>query len=330
MIERFRKMRRRHRWLLAGLALAAAAWWFAFPDPLFDTSYSVVVEDHRGQLLGARIAADGQWRFPVPDSVPRRFAEALIAFEDKRFRYHPGIDPLALLRAFRQNLRAGTVVSGGSTLTMQVMRMAGGPGARTFGRKLWEMLMAVRLELSASKDEILRLYAAHAPFGGNVVGLEAAAWRYFGKRPDRLSWAEAATLAVLPNAPALIHPGRRRDALQHKRDRLLQRLCAQGTIDSLSLQLALAEPLPEAPAPLPDLAPHLTEWLRRQHPGGGRFRTTLDADLQTRVAERVAAHAHAWAGNGVHNAAALVLDTHSGAVRAWVGNAPGCGPEHDE
>ncbi len=330
LIIRLRKMRRSYQvWIMGGL-LAAAVWWFAFPDPLFDTRYSVVVEDRHGRLLGARIAADGQWRFPMPDSVPRRFAEALIAFEDKRFRYHPGIDPLALLRAFRQNLRAGKVVSGGSTLTMQVMRMAGGPAPRTLWRKLWEMLMALRLELSATKEDILRLYATHAPFGGNVVGLEAAAWRYFGKHPSQLSWAEAATLAVLPNAPALIHPGRRRDALQRKRDRLLRRLHSQGTIDSLTLQLALAEPLPQAPTPLPDLAPHLTEYLRQRYPRGGRFRTTLDAGLQHRATERVAAHAHTWAGNGVHNAAALILDTHSGAVRAWVGNAAGCGSAHDE
>lgn len=318
------------RLCLVLVLLLIAGWWLALPDPLFDLPYSVVVEDQRGELLSARIAADGQWRFPALDSVPQRFATALIAFEDKRFWHHPGIDLLALARACYQNARAGRVVSGGSTLTMQVMRLSAGGAPRTLWRKLWEMLMALRLELTTTKADILRLYASHAPFGGNVVGLEAAAWRYFGKRPDRLSWAEAATLAVLPNAPALIHPTRRRHLLRDKRDRLLERLWRQGTLDSLSYQLALAEPLPGPPQPLPDLAPHLTEYLRLQHPAGGRFRTTLDRQTQQRASELVATHARSWAANGVHNAAALILDTRSGAVRAWVGNAQGCGAAHSE
>ncbi len=325
---RFRKTGIRP-WHLA-LILLGAGWWLALPDPLFDLPHSVVVEDRQGELLSARIAADGQWRFPAPDSVPYRFATALIAFEDKRFWYHPGIDPLALLRACYQNARAGRIVSGGSTLSMQVLRLSAGGGPRTLRRKLWEMLMALRLELGATKEEILLLYAAHAPFGGNVVGVEAAAWRYFGKRPDRLSWAEAATLAVLPNAPALIHPARQRHLLRRKRDRLLRRLWQQGILDSTSYQLALAEPLPGPPQPLPDLAPHLAEHLRRRYPEGGRFRTTLDRQIQLHATERVATHARSWAGKGVHNAAALILDTRSGAVRAWVGNARACGAQHNE
>ncbi len=305
-------------------------WWFSLPRPLFDVAWSVVVEDRSGDLLGARVAADGQWRFPPPDSVPWRFAQALIAFEDKRFYRHVGVDPIALIRACYQNLRANRIVSGGSTLSMQVIRLAGGPGARTFRRKVWEMLMALRLELGTHKEDILKLYATHAPFGGNVVGLEAASWRYFGKSPWHLSWAQAATLAVLPNAPSLIHPGRHRQLLRHKRDQLLSRLLHRGLIDTTSWQLALAEPLPQAPKPLPDLAPHLTEHLRQQYPQGGRLRTTLDVTLQQRATEQLAQHARIWSSNGVHNAAALIVDTRSGAVRAWVGNVPGCGKSHHE
>lgn len=215
--------------------------WYAFclPRPLFDAPLSVVLEDRDGQLLSARIAADEQWRFPSPDTIPGRFEIALLTFEDQRFYSHPGIDPIGLGRAIVQNLRAGRIVSGGSTLSMQVIRMAQGNPPRTFLRKLQEMLLATRLELRFSKSEILRHYATHAPFGGNVVGLEAASWRYFGKPPTLLSWAEAAMLAVLPNQPGLIHPSRNRKALFQKRNRLLNRLGAAGHLDTLTLELRL-------------------------------------------------------------------------------------------
>ncbi len=234
--------------LCAALLLA---YWYCLPNPLFDTPYSVVLEDREGILLGARIAGDGQWRFPKGGAVPKRFAEAITLFEDKRFWQHRGVDLRALARAFRQNISAGRVVSGGSTLSMQVIRLSRPNKPRTVWQKLIEIVLATRLEWRYDKAAILSLYAAHAPFGGNVVGLEAATWRYFGKPPQQLSWAEAATLAVLPNSPALIHPGRNRDALLRKRNRLIDRLAAQGLITSDTGLLAKEEPLPQQPLPLP-------------------------------------------------------------------------------
>ena len=217
--------RRRPKTAVA-LALLFLLWLFCLPRPLFQQPVSVVLEDRDGQLLGARIATDGQWRFPESDSIPAKYAACVIAFEDKRFRWHPGVDPLSLFRSMGLNIRRGKVVSGGSTITMQVIRMARENPSRNVWEKIVEVFMATRLELTYSKRSILNLYASHAPFGGNVVGIEAASWRYYGKSPHFLTWAEAATMAVLPNSPALIHPGRNRNALMLKRTRLGSRTLA--------------------------------------------------------------------------------------------------------
>ncbi|RMF01865.1 MAG: penicillin-binding protein 1C, partial [Bacteroidetes bacterium] len=302
-------------------------WWLALPRPLFDSPLSLVVEDRNGQLLGARVAADGQWRFPAVDSLPLRVGQCIIAFEDKRFYEHWGVDVWAVARAIRQNFRAGQIVSGASTLSMQVLRMARGNRERSFRQKLLETLLAIRLEMRYDKDEILRLWANHAPFGGNVVGIEAASQRYFGKPPHLLSWAEAATLAVLPNSPGLIHPGRKRAALKQKRNRLLANLLQSGLIDSLGYQLALKEPLPDAPLPLADHCPHLTERLAHTR-GPGRWTVTLDGELQARLTELSTRYQRLLAGNGIHNLAMLVVDNRSGQTLAYIGNIPGLAPAY--
>ncbi len=320
--------RRHWRVTLGVIAMLLLAYAFCLPHPLFRTPYSTVLEDRQGELLGARIAADGQWRFPALDSVPVKFREAILEFEDRRFYQHPGVDPLAIGRALMQNLEAGAVVSGGSTLTMQVIRLARGDRPRNLWHKLIEAIMATRLEWSYAKEEILVLYASHAPFGGNVVGLEAATWRYFAKPPALLSWSEAATLAVLPNSPALIHPGRNREALLAKRNRLLRRLHRSGKIDTLSLELALAEALPETPHPLPRTAPHLLDRAFAQKGGAARYRSTLDQRLQQQVNSILQRHRQQLRHNGIHNIAALIVEVESGAVRAYAGNAPGAGKDH--
>lgn len=316
--------------LLLIFAVLSIFYWFSLPRKLFrDIPYSTVVTDRNGELLGARIADDGQWRFPPSDSVPERFTKALIMFEDRAFRYHPGVNPAAIARAVRQNMQSGHTVSGGSTITMQVIRLSRGNRERTIWQKIIETTLATRLEIRCSKDEILALYAAHAPFGGNVVGLGAAAWRYFGRPADELSWAEAATLAILPNAPAMIHPGRNRDALKQKRDRLLSRLCEKGIIDSLTYTLSCEEPLPEAPLPLPQYAPHLTEW-HCKYAKGRTTETSIDLGLQKRVAQTVERWHDEFTRAGINDLAAIVIDIHSGEIVAYCGNAgygsgrPGC------
>lgn len=319
---------RRLQFVLAALIVLLIGFWQALPDQLFNAPYSPVLFARDGELLGARLAADKQWRFPLSADVPERFASALIAFEDKRFRLHPGVDPLALLRALRTQFDDAAVKSGGSTLTMQVIRLSRQNPPRTIGEKLYEIVLALRLEFSYSKPEILALYAQHAPFGGNLVGLETAAWRYFGRPPRELSWAEAATLAVLPNAPALIHPGRSRAQLQAKRDRLLRRLHADQQLSDLDLRLALAEPLPEAAQPLPRLAPHLLDsmlatpaQLHLPATPGPVLHSTLDADWQRELGAVLQRESALLREQGVGHAAAIVIDNASGEVRAYLGNS---------
>lgn len=310
-------------WVAATTATAVILFYVLLPHRLFNTPYSYVLTDREGQLLQARIAADGQWRFPPRTQVPEKFKQAIIAFEDKRFAYHPGIDPAALSRSLYQNVKHRRVVSGGSTLTMQVARLAQ-QQPRTLLQKVWEMLLALRLEAGYSKQEILAMYASHAPFGGNVVGLDAAAWRYFGRNAEQLSWAESAMLAVLPNNPAMIRLDRNRHALLQKRNQLLQRMQAMGIIDPGTCALALAEPIPDKPYPLPELAPHLLSSLTsgkiKRSTNSHLINSTISQPLQIQVNALLRQHHQLFEANGINNAAALVMDIEHGHVLAYVGN----------
>ncbi|MCR4864048.1 MAG: penicillin-binding protein 1C [Bacteroidales bacterium] len=310
-------MSRRRTTVLIILGILLAGWLFCLPKDLFKgTPYATVVADRNGELLGARIADDGQWRFPPCDTVPSRYAAALIQFEDRYFRWHPGVNPAALARAVWSNLKAGHVVSGGSTITMQVIRLSRGK-ERTLWQKMVEAILATRLEFRCSKREILALYASYAPFGGNVVGIEAAAWRYFGRPASELSWAESATLAVLPNAPSTIHPGKGRNQLLEKRNRLLERLHKRGYFDASTLEGALAEPLPDEPYPLPNLARHYVE----RQPLGERSQSSIDIHLQRQVEAATTRWSDELTLGGAADLAAVILDIRSGEIIAYVGNA---------
>lgn len=295
-------------------------WWlFCLPTPLFKAPLATELLSTEGDLLSARIASDGQWRMPAADSVSPRLIAAVVNYEDRTFYRHIGVSGRGIGRALRDNWRAGQIVSGGSTLTMQVARMARGNQARTLVQKLLEAVWATRLEVRYSKAEILRFWLANAPFGGNVVGAEAAVRRYYARPPTELSWAEAATLAVLPNSPALLHPGRGRDELRAKRDRLLEDLVIAGHLTAEQAELAKLEPLPDKPQPLPRQAEHLLERLRQEQ-GPGRYRSSLPADLQAGVTELVNQHQALLAGNQIRNAAAMVTEVATGRVVAYVGN----------
>ncbi|MDL2297453.1 penicillin-binding protein 1C [Bacteroidales bacterium OttesenSCG-928-B11] len=291
---------------------------FCLPRQLFNVPYSTVVEDRGGELLGARIAEDGQWRFPVCDTVPDKFKTCIIHFEDRYFYYHWGVNPLAIGRALSQNIKEKRVVSGGSTLTMQTIRLARNKN-RTVWEKLIEAVWATRLEFRCSKKEILALYASHAPFGGNVVGLEAAAWRYFGRSADQLSWAEAATLAVLPNAPAMIHLSKNRQQLLRKRNLLLHRLHERGVIDEVDYTLALGEELPGEPLPLPQIAPHLVTYFHQQHKGE-RITSTIDIGMQVKVERLLVRWNRDFSRSDINNIAAMVIDVDNNKVVSYCGN----------
>ncbi len=312
-----------------GLIIIFLVYWFALPYPLFKDPVSFVLEDEKEYLLGARIAKDGQWRFPKTKHLPDKFKTAIIEFEDRRFEKHWGIDLKGIIRAFYQNITNRKIVSGGSTITMQVIRMARKKKSRNILNKVIEIILSTRLELSYSKDDILKLYATNAPFGGNVVGLDAASWRYYGKAPSLLSWAEAATLAVLPNSPALIHPGRNRNALEAKRNRLLKRLYDKSAIDETSYRLALEEPLPDKPLPLPNIAPHLLDRAKIEQTES-RVKTTIKNDLQQKVSKIVEKHHRFQANNGINNIATFIMEVESGNVIAYVGNVIRAGEEHGE
>lgn len=302
------------------MVLLFIVWLFCLPSPLFNVPTATVAESSNGQMLGARIADDGQWRFPQMDSVPERFEKCILYFEDEYFYWHPGFNPVSISKAFWNNLSTDSR-RGGSTITQQVIRLSRQNKKRTYFEKLIEIFQATRLEAGYKKKSILSLYASYAPFGGNVVGLETASWRYFGIPASELSWGQSAALAVLPNAPSLIFPGKNEAILKQKRDALLLKLFQNDVIDQTTYQLAMAENLPGKPLPLPEFAPHLTEKIRKEHPGK-RIETTIDFSLQRKVNNIVKEQHDMLAQNQIHNLAVLVLDVNTHEVLAYIGNSP--------
>ena len=296
-------------------------YYFSLPRTLFVEPFSTVIESDTGELLGAKIASDGQWRFPENDSIPEKFKQCIVNFEDEHFYWHLGFNPVAMAKAVQQNREAGRVVRGGSTLTQQVIRLARKNQRRTYFEKIIEIVLSTRLEFRHSKERILELYASHAPFGGNVVGLEMASWRYFGVQPHQLSWAESATLAVLPNAPKLIYPGKNQQILLKKRNRLLKKLLDNGTIDKMTFDLAITEPLPQKPYALPQIAPHLLQKVAKENLGK-KIVTTIDISLQNRVNQIVRQYYSQYSQNEVHNMAVIVLDVKNRNILSYVGNTP--------
>ena len=308
----------RRRAIRYTIALLLVFYLLCLPRKLFDVPYATVVNDRFGELLGARIAADGQWRFPPCDTVPEKFRRCITAFEDRYFDYHFGINPLAIARALKQNISARSVVSGGSTLTMQTIRLSRGE-QRTIGEKIIEAILATRIECHYSKSEILAMYASHAPFGGNVVGLDAAAWRYFGHSSDNLSWAEAATLAVLPNAPSMIHLAKNRPVLLAKRNRLLKYLHENGDIDAVDYDLAISENIPSEPLPLPQTAPHLVTHFYKQKEGK-EIVSSVNQNIQKQVESILDRWHSSFVRSDIRNMAAIVIDVHTNEVVAYCGN----------
>ena len=303
----------------AGLVLVVL-WLCCLPKNLFEgVSYSTVVEDCQGELLGARIADDQQWRFPPCGSLPEKFREALVEFEDRTFYKHGGVSVRGMARAVVQNLRSGRVVSGGSTISMQVIRLSR-PGRRTLWAKLRECFMATRLESRYSKEEILLMYASHAPFGGNVVGIDAAMWRYLGSDGCDISWAEAATLAVLQNAPSSITPSKNRDALLAKRNRLLRRLSEKGVISAEEYAVSVDEPLLDEPYPMPQYVPHLVDACNKDHKGA-KVPTGINLQLQKQVDVVTQRWSREMRLSGASDLAAVIIDVQTGQTVAYCGNA---------
>lgn len=283
--------------------------------------YSKVIRDEHGKNLRIFLSSEDQWCFPPEDSVkiPEKLKTAVLSFEDNYFRWHPGINPVSVFKAARLNLKRGKIVSGASTITMQVARIRG-RNRRSYGNKILEMLEALRIELHFSKKSVLKLYLDHAPYGSNIIGYRAASARYFRKTPNELSWAEASLLAVLPNAPSMVSPLSNPQELKKKRNRLLKRLYKKKLIDSLSYQLSVAEPIPQREYPFEVIAGHLTQKLKSQNPSEPVVTTTIDYRIQKHLEERIRLYSFSLRQQGIKNVAALVVETQTGKVKAYIGS----------
>lgn len=283
--------------------------------------FSTVLYDKNGLLLGASTSIDGQWHFKN-SSVPKNFEQCILCYEDSRFYFHFGVDPISIARAFIQNIKSKRIVSGGSTLTMQTARILLGNKKRTYIQKLYEIFVAFCLETRYSKKQILSIYASSAPFGGNIIGLEAASWRYFNRPSSSLSWAEYATLAILPNQPSLVRPEKNQEILQKKRNNLLYKLYKKNIIDLETLNLSIKEKIPGKPYNLPSIAPHYLEKIKVENINIGKtsFKTTIDYSIQ----EKTNMIAYKWSKSlksfGIENISILVINTQTKNPIAYVGN----------
>jgi penicillin-binding protein 1C len=302
---------------LFGIVCAVAAADVANPpDMTRARNLSPEVVDRNGVLLRAYLTKDGYWRIKttVRDVSPRYLA-LLKAYEDRRFDDHHGVDPLAMARAALQYAGAGHIVSGGSTLTMQVARLLE-PRPRGIGTKIFQMIRAVQLEERYSKEEILSLYLTLAPFGGNLEGVRAASLSYFGKEPSRIDLAEAELLVALPQSPVKQRPDRHAIAALHGRDKVLRRMVAEGVVSDADTRIAMTEGVPFARQAMPLMAPHLADRLKRTE-RGPRIATTIDATLQGAL-ERLAAQEAGYFDDGA-TLAVVAVENRTRNLLAYVG-----------
>ena len=308
------------------VAVAGVGWWVASlgPAPLGkDLVFSTRVVDRDGRLLRAYATGEGRWRLPatVADVDPR-FFDLLFAFEDKRFRAHHGVDPLALGRAALQLATSGHIRSGASTLTMQVARLLEPRNGRSVVAKLRQIVRAIELERALTKDEVLALYLDLAPYGGNIEGVRAASLVYFGKEPRRLTLGQAALLVALPQSPEARRPDRSVDAARKARNRVLDHFAALGTVPMDEIVLAKAEPVPAGRRPMPMLAPHAADRAVAASSPASEIRLTIDADLQRNLEELAHERLRTLAqtlGPEV-SLGMIVVDNATGEVRARVGS----------
>ena len=307
-------------WLAAVALVFVMAIWAAdkiWPLPLHEVDPARVVVAHDGTPLWRFADTDGIWRYPVAiDEVSPRYLQALINYEDRWFWKHPGVNPFSVLRAAWQDLSSGRVVSGGSTLTMQVARLLD-PHPRTFGGKFRQLWRALQLEWHLSKRDILTLYLNRAPFGGTLQGVGAASWAYLGKSPAQLSYSDAALLAVLPQAPSRLRPDRWPERAEAARNKVLERMAIQGIWSAKQVQESREEPVWLAPRQMPQLAPLFSRMMLGKS-RSDKIVTTLDAGLQRQLEEL----AQNWKGRlpARSSLAMIVVDHTDMSVRGWVGS----------
>ena len=303
-------------------AIACAGWLYTLgPAPLGeDLDLSHVVLDREGRLLRAYATKEGRWRLPAAvQDVDPRFLRLLYAYEDKRFLTHHGVDPLAMARAAWQLGSSGQIVSGGSTLTMQVARLLEPREHRSFTAKLRQVTRALQLEHALSKSDILALYLTLAPYGGNLEGIRAASLAYFGKEPKRLTLGEAALLVALPQSPEMRRPDRHTEQARASRNRVLDRVALAGAVPRDEIARAKVEPVPHSRRPMPVFAPHSADHIVMAEPDRRIHRLTIDQPLQAKLQTLAKERADAL-GPDV-SVAILAVDNASGEVRARVASS---------
>ncbi len=310
------------QFVLLGIFIIWFSAYLSAPYLVKTVLYSPVLYSKEGRLIAAVLSKDGQWRFPVSDTISEKYITCLSTFEDKRFFYHLGFDPVAFSRALYYNFINQKISSGGSTISMQLARLLLGNPRRSIGNKIKETWYAIGLEFNYNKTEILKLYGSVAPYGGNVVGIQTAAWRYFHCNANQLSWAESALLAVLPNQPSSVHLAKNRKVLLQKRNDLLDKLKIQKRITEETFDLAVLEPIPEKLFTIPVSGSMLLEYLRKKYPEDYSFYSTISADIQDKFIEISKHHARNLLENEIHNLSVILVDNKTSELVSYLGNNP--------
>ncbi|ACL69723.1 penicillin-binding protein 1C [Halothermothrix orenii H 168] len=291
-----------------------------FPEEKLKRSQSTLVYSKEGKVLRAFISKDGKWRIWTPlEDISPHLIKFVVNYEDRFFYYHPGVNPLAIMRAFWQNIRTREIVSGGSTITMQVSRLME-PKKRTLKNKIIEAFRALQLEHFYTKNEILEMYLNLAPYGGNIEGVEAASYLYFGKAPSQLSYAEAALITSLPQSPTILRPDYNPDGARKARNKVLKRMLRSGVIDKDSYLEAMEEPVPASRREWPFIAPHLCRELHLENNDRSRIYATIDSDIQLMTKRMLVNHLRAFKSKGITNGSVVVIDNKTHEIKAMVGS----------
>ncbi len=290
------------------------------PLPKDEVAYSRALYSQDNQLLSAAISSEQQWRLPFSEPVPDKLSTAIITYEDAYFYYHLGINPISMIKATWTNLRSGRVVRGASTIPMQVMRLRHRSLGRSLWNKIYESLAAIKYSVTNSKKSIIKDWASLAPFGGNTIGIKAASLRYFGTDMDNLSWGQYALLAVMPNGPAVANLTRNRATLKQKRDKLLDKLAAEGYIPSDEVALYKGEEIPTMLNKVPQHGYHMLDFVAKQHPDRQLFMSTIDYSKQLKLQELIEIESQFYKLEDIRNMAAVVIDVSQNKVVSYVGN----------
>lgn len=300
------------------------------PNIFPETKFSTLILDQNNEILTARTSEDKQWRFKLnEDSIPKNYIESVILFEDKYFYYHFGVNFFSIGRAIIQNYKAQKIKSGASTITMQLARKIRNRKGKSYLDKIIEIGLAFWIEIAYSKNEIIKAYCQIAPFGGNIVGLEAASWKFFGKKSPILSWSEAALLAILPNNPTKLYPGKNNNFLINKRNLLLLKLFQNNKIPVNDYKSSILEPLPNSIIKFENNAPHILDYLLKNQKSN-IINTSLSKYYQIKINEILKKYSSHLFANGIQNACVLVLDVKQNSVLAYIGNLPNTTSENNK